>query len=285
MEAGQLLGEGISASAIRRHVERGALVRKYRTVFAVGHDALTPQGHWMAAVLAGGEGAVLSHRSAAAAWGLRPDRRSAIDITVRRRQGYRQPGLTPHRCRLGPEDVTVLDGIPITTVARTLLDLAEVVPFDHLLKAAVRADELELFDLHAITATLGRATGRRGAKPLRRVLAELAGGPDHTREALERRALRLVKRHGLPAPLRNALLHGYEVDLLWRRERLAVELDSWRHHHVRPVFESDRRRDVDLQAAGYRTARFTWRQVTREPDWVVARLRALLATAPPGSRS
>lgn len=285
VEHDQLVAGGLSRSAISRQAASGRLRRRYHRVYAVGHDALTPEGHWMAAVLAGGPGTVLSHRASAAAWGLRPDNRRAIDITSPNRRGTREPGLTVHRCRLDLEDVTTLRGIPITTAARTLLDLAEVVPERQLLRAAVRAEELHLFDLRAIEAALARGFGRRGVRPLRAVLDELVGRPTGSKLELEARALDLVRRHRLPAPVVNALVLGHEVDLHWPRARLVVELDSWTHHRQRPAFERDRRRDVELQAAGYRTVRLTWRQVVDEPAWVADRLAALLATAGAARRS
>ncbi|HEY8583967.1 MAG TPA: DUF559 domain-containing protein [Capillimicrobium sp.] len=274
--ASQLVGEGMSTSAIGRAAESGWLVRKYRGVYAVGHDCLTLHGEWMAAVLAGGEGTSLSHRSSAAARSLRPDARSAIDITVPGRRGLAQPGLVAHRCKLHPDDVTTLDGIPITTVSRSLLDLAEVVPFHQLRRAVERAEELRLFDLNEMHATLARAVGRRGTKPLRRVLDDLVDRPTGTRLELEARALDLIRAHDLPTPAVNTLVGPYEVDLLWREQRLVVELDSWAHHRQRRSFETDRARDADLQAAGYRVARFTWQHVTQRPAWVADTLRSLL---------
>ncbi|HEU4657736.1 MAG TPA: type IV toxin-antitoxin system AbiEi family antitoxin domain-containing protein [Capillimicrobium sp.] len=272
----QLLEAGVSAAAIDRLLANGRLVRLHRGVYAIGHAALPRDALWIAAVLAGGPGAVLSHRSAAAAWGLREGAPRLVDVTVRGRAGLRQRTLRAHTGRLHPGDVTRLDGIPITTVPRTLLDLAEVETLHVLRRAVDRSMELRLFDLRAIHATLGRANGRRGVKPLRRVLDELVGRPSGSRQELEAAALDLIRAHRLPYPVVNTLLEGHEVDLLWRERRLVVELDSWTHHGTRPAFERDRRRDVDLQLAGYRVVRFTWRQVTEEPRWVATRIRALL---------
>ncbi|HEY8581379.1 MAG TPA: type IV toxin-antitoxin system AbiEi family antitoxin domain-containing protein, partial [Capillimicrobium sp.] len=208
--ASQLIREGMSRSAIGRAAQSGWLVRQQRGVYAVGHACLRPEGVWMAAVLAGGEGTALSHRGAGAAWGVRPSARSAIDITVPGSRGRTQPGLTVHRCKLHPDDVTTLDGIPITTVSRTLLDLAEVIPFHPLRRAVERAEELRLFDLNEMHATLARATGRRGQRPLRRVLDDLVDRPTGTRLELEARALDLIRAHDLPTPAVNTLVGPYE---------------------------------------------------------------------------
>jgi very-short-patch-repair endonuclease len=276
----QLLAAGMSAAAIGRRVAGGRLLRLHPGIYAVGHRALRPEGILLAAAMAGGPGAVLSHRSAAAEWGLRPSAAARVDITVPGDRGRSSPALSVHQGRLAPEDVTRHDGIPITTPARTLLDLAEVVSREQLDRAVDRALELRLYDQRALDAVIARSPGRRGLRPLRATLAALDPGRAATRSELERRMLALLDAHGLECPQVNARLGPYEVDLLWSRRRLVAELDGRAFHSSPRAFEADRRRDAELQAAGYRVVRLTWRQVTREPRWVAARLARLLAAPP-----
>jgi predicted transcriptional regulator of viral defense system len=275
----QLEAAGLSSPAIRRRVEDGRLRRLYRGVYAVGHRALVPNGFWLAAVLACGPGAVLSHRSAAAAWDLRRTGRGNVDVTAPSGAGRKRKGIDVHVGLLPQPDVTTLDGLPITTPARTLLDLAEVVPRDHLRRALEQAIRLRLHDERAAEDVLDRATGRRGARPLTQVLDALR--PEHllTRSELERVALDVIGRHDLPMPEVNQRLHGYEVDLLWRAQRVVVELDGYAFHTDPTAFEADRRRDGHLQARGYRVQRFTWRQIDTDPAWIAATLEALLAAS------
>lgn len=272
----QLVVAGIGRSAIARALADGRLVSLHRGVYAVGHAALRREAEWLAAVLACGEGAVLSHRSAAAAWEMGADDGERVHVTVVGNGGRRQATLAAHRCRLDAADSTCRWGLAITTPARTLLDLAEVVPRDELARATERCVLARRFDPRAMEAVISRGAGRRGLRALRAVLAELEllGGP--TRSELERRALRMLRSRGLPRPAVNAMVGPYEVDLLWPEQRLVVELDGFAFHASPVAFERDRRRDADLQARGFRVLRFTWRQVTREPAWVAARISSLL---------
>jgi hypothetical protein len=273
----QLLASGASAAAIDRSLRAGTLIRVHAGVYAVGHGALQQEAVWLAAVLAGGRGAVLSHRSAADAWGLLADARRAVDITVRNRTGFGQAGLTPHECRLTEADVTTHRGIPITTPARTLLDLAEAVPYRRFRQAAEASLHRRLFDAGDVGRVLERGRGRRGLKPLRRFLAEAVDEPATKRSELEILAGELVESQALPRAAANAWVLGVEVDLLWPTARVVVELDSWRHHGDRLSFERDRARDARLQAEGYAVLRFTWRQVTEDRAVVADRIRAVLA--------
>jgi very-short-patch-repair endonuclease len=273
----QLLAAGMSASAIDRRQADRRLQRLHQGVFAVGHQILEEEGFWLAAVLACGEGAVLSHRSAAAAWQLRAARLWRVDVTSRSDRGRGQPGIHAHRCRLTPADVTTHRGVPITTPARTLLDLAEVVTRRDLDRALEEALRLRLVDHDSLARTIARAGGRRGLKRLRAALEALEPLTLRSRSELERRMLALVKGRGLPKPLVNAPLLGYKVDLLWPAHRLVVELDGYEYHHTPQAFDRDRRRDGDLQRAGYRVQRFSFNQVDRDPEWVAACLKTLLA--------
>jgi very-short-patch-repair endonuclease len=275
----QLLDAGIGPHGVDRRTAAGWLHRVHKGVFAVGHPGLTDRGRWTAAVLAGGPEAVLSHRSAAALWGLRPNV-SFVEVTVpgRRRRG--PAGVVAHAGALDARETVVVDGIRVTTVARTLLDLAEILPVREVVAAIDRATARRLFDADAIRATVARATGRRGLKGLRAALLVTRPQDVLTRSELERRALRLIRAARLPRPEVNAQLLGHEVDLLWRDRRLAVELDGRRTHDTPNAFESDRRRDADRMARGWRVLRLTWRQVVNDPAWVASRVGAVLALAP-----
>jgi hypothetical protein len=194
----QLLG--LSARAVRDRVARGRLTRLHRGVYAVGHARLTKRGHWMAAVLAYGSKAALSHRSASALHGIRPDNRAKVDVTVPSRSARSRPGIDVHASTtLTEADVTTIDGIPCTTLPRTLLDLAEVVPRRAVEKAIDQAEVLRIFDLRAVEEVLSRANGRRGAALLARVLAEYRG-PTLTDGELEELALELCRAAGMRKP-------------------------------------------------------------------------------------
>jgi putative AbiEi antitoxin of type IV toxin-antitoxin system/uncharacterized protein DUF559 len=252
----ELAGLGLSASGIKRWVAAGRLHPLHRGVYAVGHAAVTGHGRWMAAVKACGPNAVLSHQSAAALWGLRPSSSPVIHVTTPRRASPR--GIRVHRVRrLYAEDRAVVERIPVTSVARTLLDLAGVVPPGQLIRAIEQAERLHLFDLRAIQRLLDRNHGRRGTKPLKRALAATGGDPPHVNSDWERDFLDFCADHGLPRPELNAIVEGYQVDALWRERKLIVELDSYAFHRSLRAFEEDRRRDGTLQVSGYVVLRLT----------------------------
>jgi len=227
----------------------------------------------MAAVLACGSAAVLSHRSAAAWWAILPSERARVDVSAPRR--HRLGGIDTHEVALDDRDRTEHDGIPITTVARTLLDLAEVVPPRRLAKALENAERMKLFDLGAIDDTLARSPGRHGLKPLRILLSDYRSG-QMTRSELEVEFLRFCAAEGFPTPQANGLVGSYEVDMLWEEQRVIVELDSWEYHRTREAFERDRARDIELEAAGYTVIRVTQRLLTRHRARLTAQLRTLL---------
>jgi Transcriptional regulator, AbiEi antitoxin/Protein of unknown function (DUF559) len=278
----QLRGLGLSTGAIQDRLRTGRLHRIHHGVYAVGHSVLVTEGHLMAAVLACGPGAVLSHRSAADHWGLRSDSRSAIDITSPKRTGRKLPGIDAHSgATVRPEDVTEVRGIPCTAVPRTLLDLAEVIGPGALERACDQAEVLRIFDLDALCELIQRSPGRRGAGRLRRLLRTYEVTDGMTRRELEERFLALCLRAGLPRPRVNAWLtlegEAHQVDFLWSAEHAVVETDGWEYHRTRRAFEADRRRSQLLLRTGYERERFTWRQVTREPAQVAATLETLLA--------
>jgi very-short-patch-repair endonuclease len=263
----QLVGAGLSEQTVDRLMRLGRLVGLHRGVYAVGHSQLRPEGHRLAAVLACGTGARLSHRSATAAWGLVNDGRKRFDVTVSpgRARGLTLPGLIVHRARLATLDCDEVDGIPVTSVARTLVDLAGSSRRRLVARAVDAALVRRLYDQQAVDEVLRRERGRRGVAVLRRVLEERHPDSHRTRSELEAIALEKLSSVELPAPRVNAWLAepGMEVDLLWDRERLVVELDSRRYHAHRA--RQDAERDALLEAHGYRVRRFGWGDVTAGP--------------------
>jgi very-short-patch-repair endonuclease len=226
-------------------------------------------------VLTCGEDAVLSHFAACWLWGLIPEAPRRIDVTVPR-GGHRRKSIHVHHApSLTPTERAEREGIPVTALSRTLLDLAEVASAK-LQRAVERAEQLEIFDLTAVDALLERCRGHRGAATLRRAIEEYRE-PAFTRSELERKFLELVERSGLPQPSVNAFVCGYEIDMYWQRERFAVELDGYRHHRGRAAFERDRLRQEDLKLAGIEMVRISGGRLDREPATVIERLERLLA--------
>jgi very-short-patch-repair endonuclease len=268
----QLRTLGYSTRAIQLRRERGWLIPLYREVYAVGHERLSPTGRRLAAVWAYGERAALSHRSAAAAWGLRGGGAARLDVTVHARSITARAGTRPH-LTTRPVETTSLGLLPITTPARTLLDLAAVVPAHQLDAALKQAEVLGLFDLRTFAAVLEAHPRRPGRRAL---AAALARDLPQTLSDLEDRFLALCDAHALPRPAVNARPLGFRVDFLWPQRRLVVEADGWRYHRTRAAFESDRARDQALAAAGYVVVRFTHRQITEAPADLVAKVSALL---------
>jgi very-short-patch-repair endonuclease len=271
----QLRALGLSRNAIAARAAAGRLHRIHRGVYAVGHPVLPRGGRWMAAVLAAGPGAALSHASAAALWEIRPTQATRIDVTVRTAGGRRQPGLRIHRAQaLRADETTHRHAIPVTTPARTLLDLASSLPRRALERALDQAEILELFDLGELRRLIDAHRGQRGARRLVAALTEHEGGTTITRSELEERFLTLCRRQGMARPRVNATLCGLEVDFLFAAQRLVVEVDGYRFHRSRRAFERDRQRDALVAAAGYRVLRFSYDQVTGDPETVVAAIRS-----------
>jgi very-short-patch-repair endonuclease len=259
----QLLAIGVGVSAIDHRVANGTLQAVRRGVYAVGHRALRPQARFMSAVLALGPGAVLSHASAAALWGIRPSSATLIDVTVPGRpRGH--AGIRVHRCALLPGDVTVRDGIPVTTVERTILDMAAVVSPAALRRLLEAAERERLVDWRRIAQRA--AEPRRGMRVLRAIVAEKSVGLRITKRELEARFQEFLRRFGLPLPATNAWIEGFEVDCVWHGARLIAELDSRRYHGTDGAVERDRARDRRLVAAGWTVIRITWRQLHSDPE-------------------
>lgn len=273
---GQLRGLGFSGDAIRHRVERGRLHRIDVGVYAVGRRELSRHGRWMAAVLACGSRAALSHRSAAAMWGFGREREGEIEVSVPYTSPHRRPGITVHRRpKLREEDVTVRNGIPVTAPVRTLIDLAWKLDGKRLERAINEADRLDLVDPEALYLALDGYPGQRGVGVLREMLGHWFFRL--TDSELERRFLRLAEEAGLGPPETGTLVNGFKVDFCWPRLRLVVETDGLRYHRTPAQQGRDRLRDQAHTAAGMAHLRFTHAQVRFEPAHVLATLMATAA--------
>jgi very-short-patch-repair endonuclease len=277
----QLAELGLTPQHIAYRTDIGRLIRIFRGVYAVGHPQLTREGRWMGAVLSCGPQSVLSHADAAAHWELLPARGVLIDVTTPVRSGRKPDRRRIRLHRIGTltsDEVTVHDAIPVTTPARTLLDLASILRPRALEDAIAQADRLARFDLVAVLRVLDAHPRQHGAPALRALLDRLAGTDvAQTRSALEVALLQLCDDNGLPAPLANVPIAGFTVDFRWPGTNLIVETDGFRYHRMPTTFESDRDRDQLLMLAGYRVARFTYNQLTRQRAESARRLRDLLA--------
>jgi predicted transcriptional regulator of viral defense system len=272
----QLLALGIGAEAIKRRVRAGRLKVVYRGTYLVG-PMMPALAREMAAVLACGEAAVLSHRSAATLWKLLPyPAQSAVHLTVPRALAQRA-GMRIHRVKaLPPDEVMRQHGIPITTPARTVLDLAASVTAAQLEQALATAESDHRTSRRQLALLLARHPRRRGTRRLRRLL-ERYTRPALTRSQAERRLLDLIRKAGLPAPEVNFMTERYELDLYWPEHRFAVEIDSLWTHGSASSFEADRRRDAELAADGLQVVRITDVGIADEPERQIALISLALA--------
>jgi hypothetical protein len=271
----QLRAVGVAPATVDYWVRAGRLRVVYRSVYAAGGTVLRVEGHRLAAVLACGPGAVLSHRSAASHWGLLATDQVGTDVTARRsRQGV--PGIRLHSSRsLDAQDTTRHEGIPITTIHRTLLDLAATTRDDQLERALAQAMYLQVYDQRAIDDVIARSNGHRGTKVLKEATKQ---EPQITKSDWETRMLRLVRGAGLPEPICNRPLHAPDhgeckPDFYWPAHDLIVETDGWEAHRTLAAFRSDRAKDAALTAGGYKVLRFTW---DIHDATILRRLNALL---------
>ena len=276
----QLTALGYSRDAVSYATRAGRLHRLHRGVYAVGHTKLAWEGRCLAAVLACAPNAVASHLSAAWLWGLLRSCPGTFHVTAATRR-HAKKRIRLHYAPLADEDRGLQEGIPITSVPRTLLDYAAMATDASLERALERSEERGLFDLRAVDALLSRAGNHPGAKRLRHALAIYREDPAFTRSGLERRFCDLVRRSGLPMPAANCWVGEYEIDAYWRAERFGVELDVYETHGTRAAFESDRRRQEDLKLRGIETIRITGPRLDREPTAVIDRIAALLAQRRP----
>lgn len=267
----QLLAAGVAADAVRWRVRAKRLEPIQRGVYRVG-PLVARRARQLAAVLACGRGAVVSHRSAAILWGLCADRATVqVDVTVPHADRGRRPGIRAHRVRaLRTDEVTELDAIPITTIARTIFDLASVIGSGEMRQIFALATREHDAQRAGLLELIARYPKRPGVSVLRALLDDES--PVLTRSEAEERLLQLIAKAQLPRPEVNAWVESYEADLVWRAQRLVVEVDGFAFHSSRASFESDRRRDATLLARGYRVMRITAHQIMREPEAMLVRL-------------
>jgi very-short-patch-repair endonuclease len=267
----QLSAAGLDRGAIARRLAAGRLHRLHDGVYAVGHRAPRREANWLGAVLACGPGAVLSHRSAAALWGLHDAEGPRPDVTVATRNGRRRAAIAVHRAQLARPDRRRRSGIPVTSPARTLADLARHVDQPDLVRAVREAEFLRRFDLGAVQELLDR----RPCRALRTLVEDLA----LTQSGLEDRLLDICDHHGISRPLTQQPLLGRRIDFVWPAERVVVETDGWQGHGTRSAFQADRAISNRLQLGGYTILRFTHTDVARRPSQVARQIRVALATA------
>jgi very-short-patch-repair endonuclease len=267
--AGQLYRAGLTRGAIRQRVASGWLRRYHRGVYLVG-PIEPPLARAMAATLACGSGALLSHYPAGVYWALLPGPAHPVHVTVVARHVAGPAGVRVHRTqRLHPRDATKHHDIPVTSPARTLLDLAtQITPREHA-RAVNEAHVLRLVTDQSLNEQCARYPRHRGVAVLRKAIRQ---EPQLTRSEAERRLLELIRAAGLPEPETNVRIHGHEVDVLWRGQKLAVEVDGYAFHSTRAAFERDRRRDAALKGHGVDVIRVTWTQITGERIAVAASL-------------
>lgn len=274
----QLESVGATRSALSVRLASRRLLRIHPGVYAVGHRRLTRAGEWLAAVLAAGPGAVLSHHSAAALHGLRAERGRRVDVSTAAKRATTNWIELHGRRTLDVGDVGVVRRIPVTTISRTLVDLADVLGPRQLARAINEADVMRRLDLGAIDAALARLHGRRGrGHAVLRAALDDHHGPTLLRSELEIRFKELVVLHALPRPEHNVGIEGWEADACWRSRRLIVELDS-RFHDTPAARRKDARKDEALRGAGWEVLRYRWRDVVDAPTRVAEELRRRLAT-------
>jgi very-short-patch-repair endonuclease len=270
----QLLGFGFSADAIKHRVGAGRLHPLMRGLYAVGRPHVTRHGRWMAAVLACGPGAALSHRSAAALLGIHTESGGPIEVCVRSSSARRRPALRVHRRpSLPPTDYTTCERIPVTTPVRTLLDLATHLTAPELESAVNAADRRDLVDPESLRSELEHHAGQAGVAALRALLHHSTF--TLTDSELERRLLPIARRAGLPLPQTRRRLNGFLVDFYWPDLGLVVETDGLRYHRTPAQQARDRVRDQAHTAAGLTPLRFTHAQVRYEPEMVLLTLAAV----------
>jgi hypothetical protein len=267
---------GYSRKAVQRDVASGHLHPLYRGVYAVGHRIIPPHGHCLAAVLACGPKALLSHGSAAWLWGISRYGPAPLHVTSPLPRKPRPPIRLHHSRILTEADRAVEEGVPVTALPRTLLDCAAEYRFARLQRMLERSEELKLFDLGPTEDLLQRSGRHAGRGALRRAIALYQPVP-FTRSGFETQFFEAVLNAGLPRPATNFVEAGFELDLYWPEQRFAVELDTYATHGTVAAFERDHVRDEDLKLAGVEMIRVTDVRFHREPEAVLARVSTLLA--------
>jgi very-short-patch-repair endonuclease len=273
----QLRELGAGEKAVRRRLSDRRLHPLFRGVFAVGLARPSLRGRWKAATLALGEDALLSHRDAAVLLDLASERRPGVDVTVPGRNARSQPGISAHRIVVSvPADRNEVDGIPVTSVARTLLDLAALLGPTKLRRAYERAERVQALDVRAIDDLLLRSNGHRGAGRLRDLRAYDPALAAQAESELERIFLDLLRAHRVPMPQVNVLVDGFLVDAYWPEADVVAELDGYEFHHDREAFERDHAKLAKLRLAGHEVLALTYEQVVRDPSWAVTTVTELI---------
>ena len=274
------MGLGMGKDSIQHRIASGRLHSIHPGVYAVGHRLVSRTGRRMAAVLASGPEALLSHRSAAAAWGIRPTSRSRIDVTVAHRSRSSR-AIHRHVSEVPEDERAVHEGVPLTSVHRTIFDLAASEDVDALVAMIKEAEYLNRWDRLSLPDLLERYPGKRGSRKVRFALERLEEEPAGRKASrLEERFAPFLRRHHLPLPRFNDWIDfgdkRYRVDCRWPGTNRIIELDGWQGHRTRSAFRDDRGRDRRLTAAGYTVTRLTWNQLDDEPEAVASDLRRLL---------
>jgi predicted transcriptional regulator of viral defense system len=283
----QIADCGLSASAVWSRTQTGRLHLVHRRVYSLAPPSLlSREGRWLAAVLACGPGAVLSHRSAAALHGLRPTERSGIDVTVPHRRGRKHQGIDIHRSiTLTPQDVTVVGNIPCTTIARSTLDVAELIRPRQLERLFEQAEQEEVLDFRALQDQIDRNPTRLGAARVQALMSEYQADMGATWSEVEADFKAMLKPTGVPMPQVNQFIvlddgeEAIRADFHWPAHRVVVETDGWKFHRTRGAFERNRRNDQRLTVAGFRVVRMTHRQIKRQAGKMAGVIVRLLASA------
>jgi very-short-patch-repair endonuclease len=270
----QLERLGLRKGAVDRRVARAQLRVVYRGVYVFGRTRLTFPARCMAAALACGPDAVISHHAAAALHDLRPLPHSQIDVTAPVKRAHK--GIRCHVARTMPA-ATTIDAIPVTTLERTYVDYAEQATPRQLIAALEAGQRRNVLDLRKLQHLIDHSPGRRGITPLRAAIAQLTDDPAWTQSQLERDFQELIRGTDIPTPAFNVSIEGEVVDCAWIAQRLVVEIDGYESHKIKRQFEDDRRRDIKLQKLGWRVLRLTYDRIHHEPAGVLDDLRAMLA--------
>jgi very-short-patch-repair endonuclease len=274
----QLMAAGLGRGAIRHRLSAGRLQPLHRAVYLIGHAPPTEIGRARAAVLACGDGAVASHRTAAVLWDLLRATTGDVDVMITGRHPHSRPGIAVHRTlELPASEVRDIRGLAITSPARTVCDIAGTEPTNDVEHALQEARVRKLLTDPQLQAIVAQAPTRKGAALIKKLLA-IDGATGYTRSKAERRMRSLLRQANVRMPRSNVYMHGCLVDFVWEDERIVVEVDGYLAHGNRSAFEVDRKRDQILAAVGYTVIRITWRQLTEEPLEVVARLAQALGS-------
>jgi very-short-patch-repair endonuclease len=276
----QLRALGLGGASISHRVQSGRLHRLLPSVYAVGHRLVTRHGWWMAAVLASGSTAVLSHRSASALWGIQSYSEGPVDVTLSHKSTSSRQ-IRRHCATLPADEITVEAGVPVTTVPRTVFDLAASGSSELVLSLLREIEYRQLYDALSLLDLIARYPGRKGTRRIEWALGRLSNEPPGRRRSrLEERFAPFLRRHRIPIPRFNDWIvlgpKRFQVDCHWPGSGQIVELDGWEGHRTRTAFREDRARDRALRVAGYSVTRLTWAQLDDEPEAIAADLRALL---------